>query len=85
MDANIEREGKQIIITISDVVDNWSFPFHRTAEHEYVASLLYDRIIERLRKHMVGIRRKYYEKGYKDGRGKKRKEKYFSTCFHESF
>lgn len=56
-----------------------TIPFSWEQTHPYQAALLQKYIDERLRDWMRCIRRESYEAGYRDGKGKKRKETWFSS------
>jgi hypothetical protein len=44
---------------------------------DYQAELLRNALQENLNRHLTDLKRKYYEKGWKDAKGKKKKESFF--------
>lgn len=80
----VYREGKQIRMDLEIHIPNYDkriLYLYWNCENAMFAGLLSSHIGAEIRDRIEAIRRQEYEHGYKDGRGKKAKKKWFRQTF----
>ena len=85
--VRIEREGLTVnVILFTDVpVDDepglfWTIPCKHACPDELHANLLCRHLRQQLAEAVQQTRRESYNQGYRDGRAKRRKQVFFSSC-----
>jgi len=80
---SFKQQDSKIIVNIDTKypVSSYHIPFEWTAPSKFWAALLIDNLNENLRNKIRHIRVDEYNKGYKDGRNKQKKEDWFSSQF----
>lgn len=76
-----EREDNKVKVTIQSGCINWQYYFRYQAYDEVHAELLTRQFDKHMRDKLESIRREAYEQGWKDAKGKKAKENWFSTLW----
>ena len=84
MHANINREGESIRVSITVTIphfDDRVFSLEWNCGSEVYAGLLTEAIRKQTQDTLEDIRRRAYEDGWKDAKGKRRKQNHFSGCW----
>lgn len=73
------RKGKIVHINVEHGIFGSSEYFQRDLDftQEYIAELVINALQENLNRHLISLKRKYYEQGWKDAKAKKRKQDSF--------
>lgn len=81
----IERVGEKVRIIFRNGPINTEFYFHHECGNAFYAELLRGHFSQKLQNIVEAIRAEEYNRGYKDGRGKKAKQTYFFSRLRKQF
>lgn len=81
---NIFRDDKLVRVTIEGGPLNSTYHFSFDCGDKHYAELLADRFNEQLWNRVENVRKLEYNQGYKDGRSKKEKKKYFYSSLKDA-
>jgi len=73
------REDNKVKVHIQHGIwgTNQGFVLDINQTYDYQAELLTQALQENLNRHLIALKKKYYEQGWKDAKGKKKKDIYF--------
>jgi hypothetical protein len=81
----ITRQESKVRIAFRKGPLDTEFYFYYDCGNNWYASLLRDHFDKKLRDTVIEIREEEYQRGYKDGRGKKAKTDWFSCLLKRAF